>query len=354
MSQEYMKELMRDYVRGCLVGVAIGDAFGMPWETYTAEEILAATNGKGVEKLEEPPNGERKWQDMRSIQLGHTTDDWQLTRAVADSLIRRKDFDIYDQAAAHIEAYETSTRGWGGSTRGGIGAIKLWWDSRGREGRSPVSPFDGKHGAGLGDGVLMKLAPIACMEAIIQLRLVSGDPFDMIEESVEKLHKLTHSNEVLTESLFLAFILYEILAFGEVGSKPHQASVADLVLVRNGIQNSVLRVFTDPEILKRVLNGGPETLRALTGVSCLAKESLPFVVGTFLRHPANFRDAVLEAINAGGDTDTNASIVGALVGANVGFSRIPSDMFEVVADARVAFDVADKLCDAFFPDDENS
>ncbi len=37
-----------------------------------------------------------------------------------------------------------------------------------------------------------------------------------------------------------------------------------------------------------------------------------------------FRGAILEAIHAGGDTDTHAAIVGAMVGANSGTFGIPA------------------------------
>ncbi len=43
-------------------------------------------------------------------------------------------------------------------------------------------------------------------------------------------------------------------------------------------------------------------------------------------------DAVFEAVNAGGDTDTNASIVGSLVGALYGTKAIPQDFIDALPD----------------------
>ena len=37
----------------------------------------------------------------------------------------------------------------------------------------------------------------------------------------------------------------------------------------------------------------------------------------------DFREGVLEAINAGGDTDTHGAIVGSLIGAHLGLEGIP-------------------------------
>ena len=39
--------------------------------------------------------------------------------------------------------------------------------------------------------------------------------------------------------------------------------------------------------------------------------------------PADFEDGILAVVSRGGDTDTNACVAGALLGAKLGKSRIP-------------------------------
>ena len=51
-----------------------------------------------------------------------------------------------------------------------------------------------------------------------------------------------------------------------------------------------------------------------------------------LLHRPTFRDAVLDAANRGGDADTNAAIVGALVGSRVGVDGIPKSWRDTVLD----------------------
>lgn len=102
--------------QGCLMGVRIGDAMGAPWETKTPEAILRATDGKGVRGFEGGFQ-DAKWEDMWSLQLGDATDDWQLTVAVARSLIRNKGFITADCAREHADEMRKSTIGWGGTTR---------------------------------------------------------------------------------------------------------------------------------------------------------------------------------------------------------------------------------------------
>jgi ADP-ribosylglycohydrolase len=54
--------------------------------------------------------------------------------------------------------------------------------------------------------------------------------------------------------------------------------------------------------------------------SCYVLESLPFAYAFFLKNPTF--DSILEVVNAGGDTDTNAKIVGEMAGALHGFEEL--------------------------------
>ena len=71
----------RDRVAGCLLGVAIGDALGMPVETYDADRI---SRDFGRITDYRPAKG-HPWYDGSPV--GTTTDDWQLTRAVAEGIL---------------------------------------------------------------------------------------------------------------------------------------------------------------------------------------------------------------------------------------------------------------------------
>ncbi|VTR94306.1 adp-ribosylation crystallin j1 : ADP-ribosylglycohydrolase OS=Rivularia sp. PCC 7116 GN=Riv7116_3749 PE=4 SV=1: ADP_ribosyl_GH [Gemmata massiliana] len=53
--------------------------------------------------------------------------------------------------------------------------------------------------------------------------------------------------------------------------------------------------------------------------------TVPVALYAWLRYPDDFRTAVQSAIRCGGDTDTVAAITGALVGARVGKTGIPSE-----------------------------
>ena len=57
----------------------------------------------------------------------------------------------------------------------------------------------------------------------------------------------------------------------------------------------------------------------------------------------NFKNAVVMAVRAGGDTDTTAAIVGALAGSYYGLEGIPSEYKDQVENFQLLQDLTDEL-----------
>lgn len=312
-----MSEKMIQRIQASLLGVQLGDAIGMPVEIMTPEEILEATGGKGVTGPMDCI--QTRISDTRGLKSGETTDDWQLTAAVARSLIEQGDHDQHHMARAHIQEYLGDNRGWGGTTKKGIQSLI--------DGRSPHEIMDPPEpGKGCGNGVAMKIAPLAHFCAA---RYGRWKPFPLMDWVMEH-GKLTHPdlratiaayalaagilrvmcspllrndrpvNKMLRRMSFLEFVWKETMAAEELFNCNHAAE--DSVSWR--IEQAMHR-FKDPV-----------KLREEVGTGCVALESVPFALATFARHYDNFQAGILEAVNAGGDTDSTASMVGALIGAN--------------------------------------
>jgi ADP-ribosylglycohydrolase len=66
-----------------------------------------------------------------------------------------------------------------------------------------------------------------------------------------------------------------------------------------------------------------DSLGLTTGVSGYAYHSVPVALYAWLRSPANYREALISALDCGGDTDTVGAIVGALAGASATAQSIP-------------------------------
>jgi ADP-ribosyl-[dinitrogen reductase] hydrolase len=68
------------------------------------------------------------------------------------------------------------------------------------------------------------------------------------------------------------------------------------------------------------------------GVTGYSLHVAPVAICGWLRHPNDFRAAMIGALECGGDTDTVGAILGALVGAVVGRQGIPRDWLDAVSD----------------------
>lgn len=148
----------RNKVRGMVIGGAIGDALGMPVETWTPEKIKEV-HPEGITRFV-PPKG-HKWFDPEKTPAGSTTDDTQLTIATMQGLIAGHDnrkgssFEPYMDgiAQAHCTAMKATTDGWGTTTRDAIRRLQngVHWSISGKT----TEPH-----RGTGNGVPMKIAPL--------------------------------------------------------------------------------------------------------------------------------------------------------------------------------------------------
>lgn len=381
---------------GCFLGVMIGDAMGAAVEMMKPEDILTKNGGKAIDgfnhsvrrnqfkseviKLTTPvdlsavmagdysdktlPPFRKLEKKVRStltrfgllkpvepnltigkevpeVVHGSTTDDWQLTNAVRKSLVRRKRFDITDVALAHVESYETSTSGWGGTTRNSLKELQDYFNSKGVCGRSPNDAPLSTPNRGSGNGIAMKVTPVALAHFML---MPFPQPNELLAVQVADLGRLTHSDPRAWAAAYaLACVLIESDSkenYGERGIAPdyHEKYLIPNKVIEKTLQHlasferrygsgklkrfsSYLKVLLD----EKLLFGPIEALREEVGTNCIAIESVVFAIALFLRNPHNFRAGVLEAVNSGGDADTIASMTGGLIGFLVGPDGIPAE-----------------------------
>ena len=67
------------------------------------------------------------------------------------------------------------------------------------------------------------------------------------------------------------------------------------------------------------------SLRLERGVTGYMYHTVPVVLHAWLRHPRDFRAAIMGILACGGDTDTTCAITGSIVGAGVGRAGLPED-----------------------------
>lgn len=279
---------MRDLIskaKGCLLGLACGDAVGTTLEFKSREWIkspLTEMVGGGKFKLERG-----KW-----------TDDTSMAICLAESLIECQGFEPIDQLKRY---WRWASEGHNSSTGKPFGLGKHTMLSLFEFNRSgnPYSQRDNPQYSG--NGSLMRLAPIS---------LFYRNSLNLAEYA-RLSSKTTHaSEECLQACEYFAFILQNAL---------------------NGAEKENLFDCKIPENFDRlpmILAGEfkIKTAEQIKG-SGYVVESLEAALWAFW-HTKNFREAILLAANLGDDADTTAAICGQLAGAYYGLEGIPKTWLE--------------------------
>lgn len=89
---------------------------------------------------------------------------------------------------------------------------------------------------------------------------------------------------------------------------------------------------------------------AAVGNGVSAVEAVPAAISAFLSNLASFSDAAEFAVRMGGDTDTIASMTGALAGAHLGVDAIPAGWRDRAEGARSMGRLAGHLLDQAMED----
>ena len=89
-----------------------------------------------------------------------------------------------------------------------------------------------------------------------------------------------------------------------------------------------------------------QLVAACGGGSCYVYDSLPFSYAYFLKNPFS-SEALIEVVNAGGDTDSNGAMVGALLGALHGTDIFPQHLIDGLKGKEQIIDAVDRFCERF-------
>ena len=88
-----------------------------------------------------------------------------------------------------------------------------------------------------------------------------------------------------------------------------------------------------------------DDLSAITslGGGWVAEEALAIALCSCLRHPDNFKDAIICAVNHSGDSDSTGAIAGNIIGASLGVEAIPQEYLDGLELREVIEELADDL-----------
>ncbi len=274
---------------GCLIGAAIGDGLGA-WREgrRIAEKEDIASLAERVEELA-------------------YTDDTHMTIGVVESLIQSRGFDGEHMAQTFIKNYEAEPwRGYGPGPPRVFRMIK-----RGEPWDSAASKI--YRGGSFGNGSAMRVAPIGL--------LYSNNPAKL-REIAYKSSSITHFHELGKEGAALQ--AYAVALALNTPSDEEIDREAFLLKLQNFAQT---QLYKEKIANTKELLGEQDRARvvAVLGNGIEALNSVPTAIYCFLKQPKSYKDSVIYAISLGGDTDTIASMAGAILGAYLGIEAIPQE-----------------------------
>lgn len=284
-------EFLLTAMKGCLIGTAVGDALGLPFEGMTPRRI---------QRLRPLPLRHRFF-----FGRGMISDDTEHTCLVAQSLlVSGEDVSLFTKQLAK------RLRWWLLGLPAGIGfatlrsLIKLWLG---------VSPT--KSGVwSAGNGPAMRSAIIG---------VYAGDNEKLLVDLVTKSTGISHSDPRAVKG---AIIVAKLAALNSTGK----------TLDTYRCVSQLSAIIGDDDALREIMNQVVESVKTgesaqtfckgqgfKRGVTGYIYNTLPVVVHVWMRHPRDYAAAMNEVIPCGGDTDTVAAILGGIVGAGSGIEGVP-------------------------------
>lgn len=312
---------MRDRARGCLVGLAVGDAMGAPAENLTAEAI-AERWGEVTGFLTDRPSG---------------TDDTEYAAFSALLLLEHGAALTSEQVAdAWVEHLAGREGGFPGAGFSELGTIENL-----RAGLRP--PQSGRHLHSWSDGLAMRAAVHGVFAA--------GDPAEAARLAAID-GAVSHDGEGVHAGVAVA----AAVAVAMTGTAtPHDIAAAALAAVppdswtARSLRSALDHASDRTALLDAVV------VRAYPWTD-LGPEAVALAFAAFLAADGEFSRAVTGAVSMGRDADTTAAIAGALAGACGGIEAVPAQwrdqigavtgrcLGDVVAGLHPV-DLADRLAD---------
>ena len=291
------KNILRDKIRGALYAHAIGDAMGATTEFMTADEIKIKYGS-----VDDLIGG--GWLDLN---VGETTDDTAMTIGVIDALMSGfKSGDEFKKACADnfLAWFETGPKDVGNQCRLALEKYKF------------TGGYIETDEDALGNGSLMRALPCALLPVDAGSPATGRSPAD--EPSLADGPSLAtdrppaDGRTLANDDSPTDGPIYLNLLQGELTHK--NKTCAD-----------ILTEYT--KIIRTFILGENYKLKSQE----LLKPS-GYIINTFAnaKHFANLpvADAIIGAVNHGGDADTIAAIAGSMAGARDGYHSLPQEWID--------------------------
>lgn len=288
--------------RGCLLGLATGDAVGTTVEFQPHGTFLPITDMVGGGPF--------------NLQPGQWTDDTSMALCLATSLVEVGEFDAADQMNRYCAWYESGYL----SSTGKCFDIGNTVSQALYQYKVSGNPFSGStNPRSAGNGCLMRLAPIPMF--------YFPDREHILHFSGESSRTTHGAAECIDASRLFGDILFRALSGA---SKTEILLGSDL----EAIESSSIRAIARGDYQQK-------TVHQMRGTGYVV-ESLEAALWCFWT-TETYEEAILAATNLGDDADTTAAICGQVAGAYYGESGIPDRWLSKLTMRQEITELADRL-----------
>ena len=295
-----MSQVRENQIVGCLLGTAVGDALGLPYEGLTRRR---------AQRIFGTPDRHRL-----VLRYGMVSDDTEQTCFVAQALMASGgDATIFQKQLARRLRYWLLGLPAGVGLATGRAILKLWVGF----------PPDKAGVFSAGNGPAMRSA-------------IVGAAVDDAEERVALVRastRLTHTDPKAEQGAQVVALATRIacestpVSPGEFRGRLTTVLDTDAIELLGLLNHALDSVQQGQSTSDFAIALGQEE-----GVTGYVLDTVPVALHAFLSHPRDFRSAVTAVIECGGDTDTTAAIVGGMVGASVGIEGIPEEWIDGLKD----------------------
>lgn len=296
--------LDRDCARGVLLGLAVGNLLGLPVEGASRPAIQRAYP-EGLREID-PREGHRPMDDdlAQAVELAEAlAHDPDAASGFAERLVRWRSDNgrgIGIMTSTVIDYLEVGL--------GVPGAARAFWQERGSPETQP-------------NGALMRCAPVALRHAL--------EPSTLIEQTAVTC-AVTHFAPGAQWSCILVNAAIAMLLRGQ---KPHRDDLIFAASQDGAPAELIAWTLAIPEAIDdRIAE------ERVSGHTYLCMQAALWCLDT----DDGLEDALTRIVKAGGDTDTNAAVAGAVLGARFGASAIPQRWLECIPE-RERIDAAVQL-----------
>lgn len=301
--------------KGCLFGLAIGDAMGAPVEFMRRGSFVEVKNYCRGGKFR--------------LEACEWTDDTAMALCLAQSLIDSQGFDPHDQMEKYLKWMDCGYM----SCRGkAIGMGKIVMRSLIRYRRNRQAYTDIKHEKFSGNGSLMRLAPVCAFYA---------DDLDSGVRYASLSSATTHGSAIARDACrYFSYLIIKLFQ----GAKKEE-------IFTYQFKKDLERYFEGDPLHKSldVVIRGCYKNKSEKGIvsSGYVVNSLKAALWSFY-HTDTFEKAILTAVNLGDDADTVGAITGQLAGACYGMDGIPKQWIDRLGNLELVDGVFGRLASRVF------